>query len=897
MKRLTLGMLAHVDSGKTTLCEELLYLSGKLKEKGRVDHGDSYLDNAVIEKKRGITVFSKQAVIECDGCELTILDTPGHIDFSAEMERILSVLDMAVLIIGANDGIMPHTKTLFGLLERRAIPTYIFVNKMDLAVKKDVEILEDFKRDLTEKAVLFSSRGEARPEEDIAYDVSAFDEELTDVLLNGADPSKVKNGISKAISERAVFPVYSGSALKGIGAGKLLKDIVRYSPDKYSMAADKAAAKGRVFKVTHDGKEILTHLKLEEGSIAPRDEIGPFYDKSAGEPVEKQKINEIRVYSGEKHIQKDRSFPGEVVTVTGLRGVRPGDTFGGLKPDIEELEPYMSFRVVTEDDKRQELIDALKILSTEDPKLALEVGRNTGDINLRLMGAVQTEVIKDIIRERFGIDCDLSESRIIYKETITGEVEGVGHFEPLRHYAEVHLIMTPNERGEGISVSSSAPQDELDRNWQNLIMQHITEREIRGVLIGAGLTDVNIDIAAGRASKKHTEGGDFREATWRALRQGLMTAREKGTAKVLEPWVDIEIVVSSSDVGKVMTELTNMGAKLEEPLQEGDDVKIKGYAPVSEISGYDRIVSGYSHGKARFQSVLRGYDLCHDEEKLVEKCGYEPERDTEYPADSVFCSKGSSDIVPWDQVYDKMHIGSVLELRKRKASTDIDPDGLLNEHALAEKRKREYMEKLATDKELMMIFERTYGPVKRAVRKSGYQDENVPEVSGDKGTGSGRTDFYKNRAKKGSRKDTGGTRHLFIDGYNLIHAWPELHELSETDFGSARDRTIDIICNYSAFMGYDTTLVFDAYKVEEGTGSELMIHGIKVVYTREHETADAYIEKVTHDIMKRKGNDQISVVSSDALVQQLSLGHGALRISSREFHEEVERVNDIIRSI
>lgn len=877
MKKICLGMLAHVDSGKTTLCEEMLYENGAIRKKGRVDHGDAFLDNDSIEKRRGITIFSKIARLTSFDTEFIVLDTPGHTDFSSEMERTLSVLDAAVLIIGANDGITAHTKTLFKLLSRSSVPAFIFVNKMDLSFRKKDELMEIIKSELTGRAVSF----DGDDYEEISEDAALFDEELTGLLIDGAPVEAVMKRVRKDIGERVIFPVYFGSALKGEGVEKLIRGIAESFDDKYA-GKEKDAPSGRVFKVTHDSGTRLAFLKIEKGELRPKISIGVNGESG---PV---KINEIRSYSGDSYEQLDKAFPGDIVAVTGTE-LSAGDTFGDADRGKEEtLEPFMTYFIrpaIPKDEMA--LLECLAELSQEDPKLSFEPGR--GGALIRIMGAVQIEVLKEIIRSRYGIDAELSESRIIYKETLTGEVEGVGHFEPLRHYAEVHLIMRPGERGSGITVRSSLSKDDLANNWQNLIMHHVVERKIRSVLTGAELTDVEIELAGGLSHKKHTEGGDFREATWRAIRQGLMQAREQGLVRILEPWMSFEVETARDKAGRVMTDIKNMGGSFGEPEEAGEGgdtesppVIIRGRAPASEINGYQEILRGFSQDSGRLSMVLSGYDLCHDEDKVIENYPYDPLRDTLYPADSVFCSKGSSDIVPWNEVFSHMHMESVLKRREHP----LDSDETIYDEKLAEKRKREYRERIASDKELMAIFERTYGPVKKRARPDREVKER-PEAKEPK-----------KRKIKDLTLESDLKTYIFIDGYNLIHAWPELKELSEVDYGSARDRLIDIVCNYAGFTGYETSLVFDAYKVDAGSGSKQLIHGINVIYTVEHETADHYIEKATHDLMAGgKGTkSRVLVVSSDALVQQLSLGHGALRISSREFIGEISRVEEMIRN-
>lgn len=904
MKRVTIGMLAPVDSGKTTLTEAILYKTGTIRTFGRVDHGDAYLDTDTIEKERGITIFSKQALCEWDGVEAAILDTPGHVDFAAEMERTLSVLDYAVLIISAGDGVRPHTKTLWNLLKKHDIPVFIFVNKMDLSVHKMDEIQEILREKLSEKCVCFSRDGSKKSEEIFHDDISLVSEKACEAILSGAG-SKLGAVISEEIKDREIFPVYYGSALKSEGVEQLLSGLSEYMIS-YPVInrMDAAEPSGRVFKVAYDGSDRVTYIKVTSGVLTPRSVIR-LNHRSGGSTDEK--IQEIRSYSGDKYRQEDAAEPGQIACITGLKDAVPGDSVGREEPAEEEvLQPYMTYNVIPADPSRtHDLLEAVKILADEDPKLSAswEPSRPSGEgrIVVRIMGAVQLEVLSRVLRDRFGLDAEFGENRIIYKETIKRQVEGVGHFEPLRHYAEVHLIITPLERGSGITLRSECPLEMLEINWQNLVLSHLMERELKGILTGAALTDVDICLAAGRASIKHTEGGDFREATFRALRQGLMQARETGDAVLLEPWLDFTIEAPQQDVGLIMTDIQNLGGEFTAGSQTADEsgsAVLTGRAPAAGLQNYQARLAGLAHGRATFTAAMSGYDAARDPGAVIAASRYDPDRDTEDPADSVFCSHGSGDIVKWDEVFSHMHIGSVLEARKKRADSmsSAASDEMLANDALIEEQKRRYRKALATDKELQAIFERTYGPVKH-FRRSGRETDDLFEAE------ESRPKTVKAEKSFRPLDKRGVITHLFVDGYNLIHAWPELKDLSDVDFGSARDRLTDIICNYAGFTGYDVTLVFDAYKVTEGIGEKMNIHGVSVVYTREHETADAYIERETLNIMKRLkakksgAEERIIVVTSDNLEQIVSMGHGALRISSREFIEETERVSEMIRSI
>ena len=962
MKRVTIGMLAAVDSGKTTLTEAILYTTGQIRKAGRVDHGDSHMDTNAIERERGITIFSKQAEFEYGGMKATILDTPGHVDFAAEMERTLSVIDYAVLIIGANDGIKAHTATLWKLLAKHRIPVFIFVNKTDLvdqaqlaggqlgkeerASKTDIpgpaapkEVRERIAAEINKGLGAELTDFTDTESEDFLDDISLVSDKAVELVLSDMDEREKREAIDleiiRLIKERELFPVYFGSALRFSGVESLLDGVARYTAA--FRGDEKGEPSGRIFKVAFDGKDRVTFLKITGGKMKPRQvvRVMPRGEEAGGGYSEK--INEIRIYSGDKYTVAEAAVPGEIAAVTGLSSAVPGDTVGSEPPsESEVLQPYMTYNAYAEhEEDTHALLDALSMLAAEDPKLETEWLSGSGQIIVRIMGAVQLEVLARVIKDRFGINCTFGEEKIIYKETVSGTYEGVGHFEPLRHYAEAHLVISPAERGSGITVRSECPLELLDINWQNLVMSVLERHHLRGPLTGSSLTDVDICLVAGRASKKHTEGGDFREAALRALRQGLMQAMEAGDMVLLEPWLDFRVETEVPEIGAIMTDIDNMGGTVDPPEIDagGSTAVLTGRAPAAGLRGYGARLAGSAHGRTQFSCAMGGYDVCADAQDVIERVGYAPDRDVRNPADSVFCSHGSGDIIKWNEVYNYMHIPSVLEARRKHLSIlpgDQTDEELAQEARIKEQRRRREQQ-TATDKELKAIFEQTYGPIRQYRRPRdasaysdyddyGDYDYDAPDSTNTGYSSSGAGSDYPSGAAKAADRGaarssrrgaekiriTESTTHLFVDGYNLIHAWPELKELADIDFGSARDELTDIICNYSGFMGYETVLVYDAYKVTEGVGSRMNINGITVVYTREHETADAFIERETLNLMKRikagksgssASADRILVVTSDNLEQIVSMGHGALRISSNEFINEIARVNEQIRSM
>ncbi|MBQ1489813.1 MAG: TetM/TetW/TetO/TetS family tetracycline resistance ribosomal protection protein [Eubacterium sp.] len=852
MSKRTVGILAHVDAGKTTLSEAMLYTAGEIRNAGRVDHGDSFLDGNTLERNRGITIFSKTAEMSWNDAEFTLLDTPGHVDFSAEMERTLSVLDYALLVISAGDGVQSHTDTLWKLLERYQVPTFLFVNKMDLAIRRRSEITEYLKErfgngciDLEDKNTLEDA-------------LTLASEPLTEKLLSEGEIED--DDIREAIRAREVFPCYFGSALKIEGIDTLLSGMARYMEP--APAGEELAA--RVFKISRDDNgERLTFVRMTGGSLSVKEEI------------DGEKVHQIRIYSGLRYRTVDTAVAGDVCALTGLTKTRPGMGLGAAEDAAEELlEPYMTYRVLLPGEiDAHKALGNFRELAEEDPMLHVDWDSRAGCITVQIMGQVQLEVLARLAEDRFGYPVQFDAGRIVYKETLAPDsppVEGVGHFEPLRHYAEVHLLLEPAERGSGLIFSTIANEDDLDRNWQRLILTHLAEKPHIGVLTGAPITDVKITLAAGRAHKKHTEGGDFRQATYRAVRNGLM----KAETILLEPWLSFSIELPTESVGRAMSDIQKMHGRFSEPETRGIMSVLEGFAPASEMEGYPSQLASYTQGRGHMRCQVSGYEPCHDQEAVIERIGYDPLRDVENTADSVFCDHGGSMIVPWDEVEEHMSLPSVL-----------DAGDLLSDEEQMAARAKEYTRQLASDAELMAIFERTYGPVKRHdLTAPGAARRRKPPkrpVSGDE-------DFvYK---KKKTPQKTGPT-YILIDGYNLIHAWPELAELSQIEFGAARDRLVDILCNYQGFTQYEVIVVFDAYKVKGGIGSQQKIRNIYVVYTKEAETADMYIEKVTHEIARRH---KVRVVSSDGLEQLIILGHGAVRTSSREFVEEVRFVEESV---
>ena len=850
-RRLNVGILAHVDAGKTTLSEGMLYLSGSIRDMGRVDHGDAFLDTYEMERERGITIFSKQAVLSWKDIELTLLDTPGHVDFSAEMERVLQVLDYAVLVISGTDGVQGHTVTLWRLLKRYNVPVFLFINKMDREGTDRNALMSELKGRLDEGCTDIEAIRENNP--DRLESLAVCDDAMLEEYLETG--SICKNTLRRTIAERKVFPCWFGSALKAEGITELLDGIREYSispeyPEKFG---------AKVYKIARDPQgNRLTYLKVTGGELKVKELI----------PGIEGKVNQIRIYSGVRYELVQSAQAGMVCAVTGLEGTYPGQGMGEEKDsDIPVLEPVLTYRVeLPEGCDVHTMLTNLRQLEEEEPELHIVWAGETQEIHIQLMGEVQTEVLQRLIKDRYGVLVEFREGRIIYKETIAGPVEGVGHFEPLRHYADVHLLLEPGERGSGMQFSSECSEDILDRNWQRLILTHLEEKEHRGVLTGSVLTDVRITLVAGRAHQKHTEGGDFRQATYRAVRQGLM----KAESVLLEPYYEFRMELPMENVGRAMTDIQRMNGTFEGPETENDQAVLTGSAPVSEMRGYQKEFAAYTGGFGRLFCTLKGYDVCHDAENVVGEISYDPDSDIDNTADSVFCAHGAGFIVPWYQVEEYMHVESTMKDAEEQGEGTDRRQAARLVRAQAASRTIEL-----TREELDAIYVRTPDPVRKNVSSTPVK---VSAASED--------DRWRNRDTSADRKKkTSGEEYLLVDGYNIIFAWDELRELSEIDLAAARGRLADILCNYQGYRKCTLILVFDAYKVEGNPGEVAKYHNIHIVYTKEAETADQYIEKTVRKISK---HHSVTVATSDALEQVIILGQGARRMSAAGLKEEVE---------
>ena len=896
MKKLVVGILAHVDSGKTTLSEAMLYTAGKIRKLGRVDHKDAYLDTDAQERERGITIFSKQAVFTYDGMEITLLDTPGHVDFSAEMERTLQVLDYAILVINGMDGVQSHTDTLWKLLKRYEIPTFIFVNKMDMDGADKDAVFQNIRKKLDGDCVDFSSG-------DRDEQIAMADERLLDTYL---DSGMVEvEDIIEAILDRKIFPCFWGSALKLSGVQELLDAMNTYMV----MPAYNAEFGGRIFKISRDAKgERLTYMKVTGGSLKCREQI----EGTEG------KVNQIRIYSGARYETVEEAPAGTVCAVTGLSETSAGQGVGCEQGNVfAGLEPVLSYKVSYPEDKDAVVVlRDIRQLEEEEPELHVEFAQETREIFVKVMGQVQLQVLTQIIKDRFGYLISFGMGRIIYKETLAEPVMGVGHFEPLRHYAEVHLLMEPLEPGSGMQFDTICSEDVLDKNWQRLILTHLEEKEYRGVLTGAPITDMKITVTAGRAHQKHTEGGDFRQATYRAVRQGLMM----GECRLLEPVYAFRLEIPTEMTGRAMNDITRMHGRFAQPEIEGEMSILTGTAPVATMQEYQQDVTAYTRGQGKLSCTLQGYEPCHNEDEVLAASTYDPELDMANPASSVFCAHGAGYIVDWYDVYDMMHVkedpGFAL------AGMEDVLRNITSEPAEADEdnRKRMARERQGTgapvydEKELEDIFVRTYGSNSRenaAYNKAGFNRYNKSVSEADwyvkkaAGHGKSKTAGAQTPAVGSKTADTGIARpgayrkqkgekeYLLVDGYNVIFAWDDLKALAAVNIDSARDKLIDVMSNYQGYVGCELILVFDAYKVKQNPGSITKHGNIHVVYTKEAETADMYIEKTTHELGRKY---KVTVASSDGLEQLIIMGQGALRMSSRGLREEVERVNRILRN-
>lgn len=850
-KHLCMGVIAHVDSGKTTLSESILYHCGKIRKMGRVDNGDAYLDTDQMEKDRGITIFSKQAEFLLGDRDVTLVDTPGHVDFSAEMERTLQVLDYAILVINGSDGVQGHTLTLWRLLKRYHIPTFLFINKMDQARRTPESLMEEIQTRLDRHCVSFTKKDELFFEE-----VAVCDDGLLEKYLESNTIEKEE--IKELIASEKLYPCFFGSALKGDGVDSFLKGLEEYTKDV--TYGDLFGA--RVFKIARDEQNNrLTYMKITGGSLKVRQKL-----TNKGEQEWEEKVNQIRVYSGEQYEAVPEVQAGMICAVTGLSHTYAGEGLGIEKEaNLPLLEPVLTYAMILPDDiSVNQFLPQLRQLEEEEPELKIVWNEKVGEIQAQIMGEVQIEILRCMIRDRFKADVHFGEGKIVYKETILDTVEGVGHFEPLRHYAEVHLKIEPGEHGSGVQVLADCSEDLLAKNWQRLILTHLTEREFIGVLAGKVLTDVKITLVSGKAHIKHTEGGDFRQATYRAVRQGLMKAQ----SCLLEPYYAFRLEIPAANLGRAMMDLEKKCASFKTETQDDKQAVLVGIAPVATMRNYQQEVHSYTKGTGRIICSLKGYYPCHNEEEVLENSRYDPDADIANPSASVFCSHGSGIVVPWYEVEQKMHLplqtGSVQEEAE-------EPEW----QARVPKPQEEYF---MGEEEINRIFEQTYGANKR------------------KGSKKMKKRIEKRVISHGSamRPKKSDEQYLLVDGYNIVFAWQELSELAKDNIDAARGRLMDIMCNYQGYKKCTLILVFDAYRVKGNVGQMIPYHNIHVVYTKEAETADQYIEKLAH----KMGRDyHVTVATSDGLEQLIIRGQGCRLISAREFYEEVKQVEEEIRKL
>ena len=844
MKKTVIGILAHVDAGKTTLSEALLYTAGQLKKLGRVDNKSAFLDNYELERRRGITIFSKQAVLRTENTEITLLDTPGHIDFSSEAERTLQVQDYAVLVISARDGVQPHTETLWRLLLRYNVPVFIFVNKMDLEGSDKNRVLAELKKHLSENCADFTAS-----DDEICENAAFCNEKLMEKYIEEGSLSDVE--IAKAIRERNIFPCWFGSALKLDGVAEFIEGL-----EKYTLQTEYGPEFGaRVFKIARDPQgNRLTYMKITGGSLKARS-IVSYMPKGSEEQIE-EKVNMLRIYSGEKFESSDTVQAGGICAVLGLSATYPGQGIGFEKELLKPmLEPVLTYRVILPKDiSSVEFLPKLKQIEEEDPQLLVS-SNAAGEIYVHLMGEIQAEVLKSLVEDRFGVSVDFDSGSVIYKETVAAPVEGVGHFEPLRHYAEVHLLIEPGEPESGITVNSLCREEVLGKNWQRLILTHILEKTHSGVLIGAPLADVKITLVAGRAHIKHTEGGDFRQATYRALRQGLMKAKNV----LLEPYYAFRLEIPAEQLGRAINDIRIMDGKISSPESNGITAVINGRAPVSEMRSYAKDVMAYTKGKGKLSLFSDGYALCHNAEKVIDAAKYNPESDIANTPDSVFCSHGAGINVKWYDVEKYMHVTSGMDVETGDKIPSMPNPKLLKRNLNID------------DKELEAIMEREFGPIRRRQYSEAVLD--TPKTA------------YSAERKK---------EYIIVDGYNLIFAWDGLAALAKENFDAARHILTDILCNYRGYTKCELVLVFDGYKVKGNAGEKSDYNGIHLVFTKENETGDMYIEKLVEEVGK---NYSVRVVTSDNLIQVSALRAGVLRVPAREFIKEIERVNDRIKEI
>lgn len=892
-KHICTGLLAHVDAGKTTLSEGILYTTGSIRKLGRVDNRDTYLDTYELERARGITIFSKQAVFPLGEMSVTLLDTPGHVDFSAEMERTLQVLDVAVLVISGADGVQGHTETLWRLLKRYGIPTFLFINKMDQDGTDRDRLLAEVKRRLDENCMDFTRLvpgSEDAADDDWWENLAMCDEAVLEHFL---ETGRVENPeICRLIAERKLFPCYFGSALKLQGVEELLAGLEQWS----SCPVYGTDFGAKVYKISRDEQgNRLTHLKVTGGKLKVRDLL-------PGQEAEK--VNQIRVYSGTRFEMVNEAEPGMVCAVTGPLLTHPGQALGAEKAsELPLLEPVLTYRILLpEDCDVHGMLRSLRQLEEEEPQLHVVWNEALEEIQAQVMGEVQIEILKSLIAERFGVDVGFGTGNIVYKETITNTVEGVGHFEPLRHYAEVHLKMEPGEPGSGIQVRACCSEDVLDRNWQRLILTHLEERRHAGVLTGAELTDVQITLITGRAHQKHTEGGDFRQATYRAVRQGLMEAE----CRLLEPYYAFRLEVPQENTGRAMADLDRMHGDFEAPEPEGSLMVLTGSAPVATMQDYQREVMSYTRGRGRLSCTLKGYMPCHNEAEILEASHYDAETDLDNPTGSVFCAHGAGFVVPWYEVKDYMHLESQAAAEEEETNLQQEggrSDGESRAGRGRAARRGSSHEASVSDAELEAIFTRTYGENRRSSGHQGPRQVTCQPESGGRGWNRRQSLSGKNQNRDDARniretasmgkpgylkKSTvGEEEYLLVDGYNILYAWDELRELMKVTVDGARHRLLDMMCNYQGYRKCQVIVVFDAYKVVGGIGSAQDYHNIHVVYTKEAETADQYIEKFAHEMGRKY---RVTVATSDGLEQLIIRGQGCMLMSAEDLREDMERV-------
>ena len=863
-KQAVVGILAHVDAGKTTLAEAMLFNAGRIRKRGRVDDGDSHLDTNEIERERGITIFSSQAVLDHGGTHVMLVDAPGHVDFSAEAERTLRALDYAILVVGANDGVQGHTETLWRLLARYDIPTFIFINKIDLENPGRDVLLAQLGQRLSEGCL---DANELLAGGTVQEDAAALDEAALEEFLEAGELSSAT--LSRMVAERKLFPCFAGSALKDQGVDELLDGICALMREQAWLPEFAA----RVYRVSRgDRGERLAWVKVTGGTLHAKQVIG---GRSGAETWE-QKVDQVRIYNGDKYELAQEVAAGGICAVTGLAHVRPGDALGAEPAgDAPVIAPVLTYTVLPGEHDVHTVFQALTELADEDPMLGVSWNTHLEQIHLQLMGAVQLEVVQRVLADRFGLSVSFESGGILYKETISQSVEGVGHFEPLRHYAEVHLSLEPLPAGSGVQFGTVASTDELDLNWQRLALTNAMERDHLGVLTGSPITDIRITLTGGRAHAKHTEGGDFRQATYRALRQGLMRAQNV----LLEPVYSFRLEIPQEQIGRAMTDIQRMNGTFEPPQTEGEFAILCGSAPVACMRGYQQEVTSYSRGRGKLFCTLQGYAACHNAEEVMAAAGYDPEADLENPPSSVFCAHGAGFVVPWDQVEEYMHLEAVA-LPSEKGSADEKEASGIAQSSRAEyfvRERKETPETFVSEEELEEIFKRTYYQNSEPKSQKGYQKRCREEAPA-------RRLMERSRAAEADRSKP-RERYLLVDGYNIIFSWEMLRELSKVNIESARNLLMDVLCDYQGFNGCTLILVFDAYRVEGGQERVFNYHNIHVVFTKEAETADQYIEKTVHKIGKKA---DVTVATSDALEQVIIYGQGARRMAARELLEEVE---------